>query len=95
MNRGANLDSIPNDLIPDILSRLPAKSISRFRCVSKLWESIICRQDFTELFHTRSSSNPRLLIGVQQGGEWSFFSSPQPQSSLKTHTHTNVAMLLV
>ncbi|CAH8254054.1 unnamed protein product [Arabidopsis lyrata] len=80
MNREANSDSIPNDLIPDILSRLPAKSIVRFRCLSKLWESIICRQDFIELFHTRSSSNPRLLIGVEKGGEWSFFSSPQPQS---------------
>ncbi|CAL9217041.1 unnamed protein product [Arabidopsis halleri] len=80
MNRGANSDSIPNDLIPEILSRLPAKSIARFRCVSKLWESIICRQDFTKLFHTRSSSNPRLLIGVEQGGVWSFFSSPQPQN---------------
>ncbi|XP_010478551.1 PREDICTED: putative F-box protein At1g31090 [Camelina sativa] len=80
MNRGANSLSLPNDLIPEILSRLPAKSIRRFRCVSKLWASIICRQDFTELFHTRSSSNPRLLIGVEQDGEWSFFSSPQPQS---------------
>ncbi|CAH8254083.1 unnamed protein product [Arabidopsis lyrata] len=80
MHRGENSDSIPNDLIPEILSRLPAKSIARFRCVSKLWKSIIYRQDFTELFHTRSSSNPRLLIGVEQDGVWSFFSSPQPQN---------------
>ncbi|KAG7656037.1 F-box-like domain superfamily [Arabidopsis suecica] len=80
MNRGANSDSIPTDLIYEILSRLSVKPITRFRCVSKLWESIICRQDFTELFHNRSSSNPRLLIGVIQGGEWNFFSSPQPQN---------------
>ncbi|CAH8254084.1 unnamed protein product [Arabidopsis lyrata] len=79
MNR-ANSDSIPNDLLYEILSRLPTKSIARFRCVSKLWESIICRQDFTELFYTRSSSNPRLLIGIHHDGEWSFFSTPQPQN---------------
>ncbi|XP_010476674.1 PREDICTED: F-box protein At1g31080-like isoform X1 [Camelina sativa] len=78
MNRGANSVSLPNDLIYEILSRLPAKSIKRFRCVSKLWESIICRKDFTELFHTRSLSNPRLLlIKAQRGGQWSFFSMPQ------------------
>ncbi|XP_020866363.1 putative F-box protein At1g31090 isoform X2 [Arabidopsis lyrata subsp. lyrata] len=89
MNRGANSDSIPTDLIYEILSRLPAKSILRFRCVSKLWKSIICRQDFTELFHTRSSSNPRLLIGVEQGGVWSFFSSPQ------AHDHYGKSSLVV
>ncbi|KAG7593521.1 F-box-like domain superfamily [Arabidopsis thaliana x Arabidopsis arenosa] len=80
MRRGENSDSFPNDLIPEILSRLPAKSIARFRCVSKLWESMLSQPYFTELFHTRSSSNPRLLIGVEQGGVWSFFSSPQPQN---------------
>ncbi|CAL9216914.1 unnamed protein product [Arabidopsis halleri] len=79
MNR-ANSDFIPNDLLYEILLRLPTKSIARFRCVSKLWKSIICRQDFTELVHTRSSSNPRLLIGIRSGGEWSFFSTPQPQN---------------
>ncbi|EOA37729.1 hypothetical protein CARUB_v10012503mg [Capsella rubella] len=64
MNRGANSVSLPNDLITEILSRLPVKSIRRFQCVSKLWNSILCRQYFTELFHTRSSSYPRLLTGV-------------------------------
>ncbi|XP_023632988.1 putative F-box protein At1g31090 [Capsella rubella] len=63
MNRGANSVSLPNDLITEILSRLPVKSIRRFQCVSKLWNSILCRQYFTELFHTRSSSYPRLLTG--------------------------------
>ncbi|XP_019091556.1 PREDICTED: F-box protein At1g31080-like [Camelina sativa] len=82
MNRGANSVSLPNDLMYEILSRLPAKSIKRFCCVSKLWASIICRKDFTELFHTRSLSNPRLLlIKVQRGDQWSFFSTPpQPQN---------------
>ncbi|KAG7598843.1 F-box-like domain superfamily [Arabidopsis suecica] len=80
MNRGANSDYIPTDLIYEILSRLHAKSIARFRYVSKLWKSMLCQPYFTKLFHTNSSSNPRLLIGVVQGGEWSFFSSPQPKN---------------
>ncbi|XP_019094490.1 PREDICTED: LOW QUALITY PROTEIN: F-box protein At1g67130-like [Camelina sativa] len=79
MNR-ANSDSIPNDLLLDILSRLPSKSIARFRCVSKLWKSSICQPYFTELFFIRSSTRPRLLVGVEKDGEWSFFSSPQPQN---------------
>ncbi|CAH8254057.1 unnamed protein product [Arabidopsis lyrata] len=71
---------IPIDLIIEILSRLPAKSVARCRCVSKQWRSIIRRQDFTELFLTRSKARPRLLISVQQDGEWSFLSLPQPQN---------------
>ncbi|KAG7656036.1 F-box associated domain type 3 [Arabidopsis suecica] len=80
MNRGANSASIPNDLILEILSRLPAKSTGRFRCVSKLWGSMLCHSYFTELFLTRSSARPRLLIGIHQDGDRFFFSCPQPQS---------------
>ncbi|KAG7598816.1 F-box associated interaction domain [Arabidopsis suecica] len=61
-------NSIPIDLIYEILSRLPAKSVARCRCVSKQWRSILRRQDFTELFLTRSKARPRLLISVQQDG---------------------------
>nr|P0C2C9.1 RecName: Full=F-box only protein 12 [Arabidopsis thaliana] len=73
-------NSIPIDLIYEILSRLPAKSVARCRCVSKRWRSILRHQVFTELFLTRSNARPRLLIGVQQDGEWSFLSTPQPQN---------------
>ncbi|ESQ30872.1 hypothetical protein EUTSA_v10012258mg, partial [Eutrema salsugineum] len=59
-----NSDSIPFDLIIDIFSRLPTKSIARFCCVSNMG--------------FRSSARPRLLFAVSQHGEWSFFSLPQP-----------------
>ncbi|XP_020866668.1 F-box protein At1g31080-like isoform X2 [Arabidopsis lyrata subsp. lyrata] len=65
MNRGENSDSIPIDLILEILSRLPSKSIARFRCLSKLWGSMLRQPYFTELFLTRSSARPRLLIGIR------------------------------
>ncbi|XP_010480482.1 PREDICTED: putative F-box protein At5g42430 [Camelina sativa] len=79
MNREENSDSIPNDVILEILSKLPIKSIGRFHCVSKLWGSMLHKPYFTKLFLTRSSGRPRLLIGIRQHREWSFFSAPQPQ----------------
>ncbi|XP_010478550.1 PREDICTED: F-box protein At1g31080-like [Camelina sativa] len=81
MNKGENSDPLPIDLILDILSRLPAKSTDRFRCVSKLWESMLRKPYFTELFFTRSSARrPRLLIRIYQDGEHFLFSSSQPQN---------------
>ncbi|KAG7607064.1 F-box domain [Arabidopsis thaliana x Arabidopsis arenosa] len=44
---------IPFDVITDILSRLPVKSLVRFQCVSKLWSSRI-----TLLIMTRSLFSP-------------------------------------
>ncbi|CAA7061278.1 unnamed protein product [Microthlaspi erraticum] len=75
-------DSIPNDLITEIFLRLPAKSVARFRCVSKQWRSMSHLPYFTELFLTRSRSRPRLLFALQRGYpcDWSFFSSPQLQN---------------
>ncbi|WZZ64984.1 hypothetical protein YC2023_076354 [Brassica napus] len=59
------MDSIPIDLFHDIFSRLPAKSIGRFRCVSEEWRSILCSEDFTELFITKSSTHPSLSFAMK------------------------------
>ncbi|CAA7036098.1 unnamed protein product [Microthlaspi erraticum] len=75
-----NSHSIPYDLMIEIFSRLPKKSIARFYCLSKLWCSTFNRPDFAELFLTRSSARSRLLFAVQvqqQGNvqhddKWSF-----------------------
>ncbi|CAA7018403.1 unnamed protein product [Microthlaspi erraticum] len=56
----------PVDLTSEILSRLPGKSIARFRCVSKLWSSIITDPYFINLFETRSSTKPSLLLCVRR-----------------------------
>ncbi|KAG7571859.1 F-box associated domain type 3 [Arabidopsis suecica] len=63
-------------LIHEILSRLPSKSVARFRCVSKPCASMIGSPYFTELFLTRSLAKPRLLFATVKDGVWSFFSSP-------------------
>ncbi|ESQ33747.1 hypothetical protein EUTSA_v10009451mg [Eutrema salsugineum] len=73
------LDSIPLDLSLEIFSRLPSKSIARFRSVSKQWGSMLHRQYFTELFLTRSWARQRLLITLEGNGEFRVFSSPQLQ----------------
>ncbi|XP_019094487.1 PREDICTED: putative F-box protein At1g30930 [Camelina sativa] len=89
MVSGKTFDSIPDELIIEIFSRLTTKSIARCRCVSKLWNSLapirsgFHRHDFTELFLTKSSARPRLLIGVGKYSELRFYSTlqPQPQNS--------------
>ena len=46
--------NLPLHLIADILSRLPVKQLLCFRCVSKLWRSLIDDTDFIKL-HLRHS----------------------------------------
>ncbi|CAA7061265.1 unnamed protein product [Microthlaspi erraticum] len=78
MNRAEEIsDSIPNDVLLEIFSRLPAKSVGRFRCVSKQWGSMLRHRYFTELFLTMSRARPRLLFALNRDNEWSFFSTPQ------------------
>ncbi|KAL0671020.1 hypothetical protein Bca4012_033724 [Brassica carinata] len=70
----------PIDVIMEIFSRLPVKSIAICRCVSKTWSSVLRRKDFTELFLSRSRTLPKLLLAYKKGGELFFFSAPQPQN---------------
>ncbi|ESQ45863.1 hypothetical protein EUTSA_v10010928mg [Eutrema salsugineum] len=55
---------IPLDLQINTLLRLPVKSLLRFRCVSKLWSSIITSRDFRNkhLNIASSSAPPRLIF---------------------------------
>lgn len=82
---GKFLEHIPLDLIHDILLRLPAKSAVRFRCVSKLWTSIITRPYFITSFAFMSSSRLRLLVCVKTRDKRRLFVSlPQHE-----HPHTS------
>ncbi|KAJ4894064.1 putative F-box protein [Raphanus sativus] len=52
--------SLPSDLTWEILCRLPAKSVGRFRCVSRLWLSITTDPRFIKSFGT--TRQPSVLL---------------------------------
>ncbi|CDY71858.1 BnaAnng39020D [Brassica napus] len=72
---------IPDDLAVEIFSRLPSKAIGRCRCACKLLSSMLRRQDFTDLFLTKSSARPQILFACQDyHSNYIFFSSsPHPE----------------
>ncbi|CAL9242021.1 unnamed protein product [Arabidopsis halleri] len=79
-NERENSLPIPVDLIIEIFSRLPFKSIGRCRCVSKHWGSILRRPDFTELFFSMALARPQLLFAYLIDSKLVFYSVPQPQN---------------
>ncbi|XP_076922049.1 F-box/kelch-repeat protein At3g06240-like [Bidens hawaiensis] len=51
---------LPRDILIDILSRLPAKSLGQFKSVSKYWLSFISSEDFIKLHHRRALSDTNM-----------------------------------
>ncbi|EOY20363.1 F-box family protein, putative [Theobroma cacao] len=51
------LPQLPQDIIVNILSRLPVKSLLQFKCVSKPWRSLISDPHFAKLQLTQSQRN--------------------------------------
>ncbi|XP_076912558.1 F-box/kelch-repeat protein At3g06240-like [Bidens hawaiensis] len=45
---------LPRDILIDILSRLPAKSLGQFKSVSKYWLSLISSEEFIKFHHRRA-----------------------------------------
>ncbi|KAL3751427.1 hypothetical protein ACJRO7_012280 [Eucalyptus globulus] len=55
---------IPEDLLFEILKRLPVKSLCRFKCVSTLWRSLISDPRFVDSHFAHSSNHPKLVISL-------------------------------
>ncbi|KAH0894502.1 LOW QUALITY PROTEIN: hypothetical protein HID58_056931, partial [Brassica napus] len=70
------------DLLIEIFSRVPLKSIAMFICVSTFLASILRSHDFTELFFNTSLTRPRLLFSFHHKDKHKlfFYSSPQPHN---------------
>ncbi|KAF2555958.1 hypothetical protein F2Q68_00017793 [Brassica cretica] len=84
---------IPDDLAVEIFSRLPSKAIARCRCACKLWSSMLLREDFTDLFLTKSSARPQLLFACQDHNcNYIFFSSsPHPEEEENSSSYVVAA----
>ncbi|XP_060200979.1 F-box protein At5g65850-like [Lycium barbarum] len=50
--------SIPHEIIFEIFSWLPAKSLMRFKCISGFCNSLVSRSDFTDIHRCRSRTRP-------------------------------------
>lgn len=48
---------IPNDLVFSILSKLPQKSLNRFKCIRKTWSMLFQNPNFLKMYQTRFISN--------------------------------------
>lgn len=64
-----NGDSLPEEIVFDILTRLPVKSIYRFKCVCKSWLSTVSTSKFIDSHFDRYRSHPKLLISIWTSGE--------------------------
>ncbi|CAH2034610.1 unnamed protein product [Thlaspi arvense] len=58
---------IPLDLLLEILTKLPAKSLTKFQIVSKKWLSIIRSQGFIDTFVSISSTRSRVWVAFANG----------------------------
>lgn len=87
--RVCSSSSLPLDLTLEILLRLPAKSVVRSRCVSKLWSSLTTLPCFINSFAARSWQSPCLLIFTVQGNNLVVFSLPQQGNSDKSSSSSS------
>ncbi|ESQ49356.1 hypothetical protein EUTSA_v10021999mg [Eutrema salsugineum] len=83
-------EPVPFDLTFEIFSRLPAKSVARFHCLSKKWASTLRLTYFTDLFFTRSSARPQLLFACHKDRHVFFFSSSQPHIFHHEQQHSSL-----
>ncbi|GER31445.1 F-box family protein [Striga asiatica] len=54
----------PDEVVLQILSRLPVKSLFRTKCVCKSWHRLISDRYFTKLYNEISTRNPMVLVEI-------------------------------
>ncbi|XP_050278435.1 F-box/kelch-repeat protein At3g23880-like [Quercus robur] len=79
--------NLPQDLLEEILSRLPVKSLIRFKCVKKSWSNLLQNRNFIAKQHYNrcSQTHPSLLA---ESLDYTIWGSPiTPRYFLSLHTH--------
>ncbi|XP_059650929.1 F-box protein CPR1-like [Cornus florida] len=62
-------DFLPHDLLPDVLSRLPSKTLLRCACVCKSWYNLVINPSFITTHLNRSSLATNLLLIQSRSGD--------------------------
>ncbi|CAJ1967971.1 unnamed protein product [Sphenostylis stenocarpa] len=65
MSSSQNCSVLPQDVLFEILSRVPVKDLMRFKCVSKWWNHLVSDPTFVKLHLQRSSKNTHILLTFQ------------------------------
>lgn len=88
------IDHIPLDLLVEILIRLPAKSLIKFKTVSKIWSSVILSRVLIDSFVSITSTRPRFLVAFtnsvyakREEKRLFFFSSSQEEGHEESAIH--------
>ena len=71
-------EHLPYDVVFDILTQLPVKSLIKFRCVSKSWNSMITKPDFIKthfdiaksLSHNNKNNNKGYILYMPENEEF-------------------------
>lgn len=77
---------IVHEIVVDVLSRLPVKSLLRFKSVSKEWQSIITDPKFVSLHLNRSTQRPGAITAFLTPDDTPSFHSINHQASVQEIT---------
>ncbi|GAB2249567.1 hypothetical protein Droror1_Dr00012926 [Drosera rotundifolia] len=84
---------MPEDLIVEILSRLPVKTLIQFICVCKQWHSVIRSSPFAAKQQSWSARNPRLLLDQRQSLSILSYPNLEVVMNIKRPTATSMKVL--
>ncbi|XP_059648601.1 putative F-box protein At5g52610 [Cornus florida] len=79
---------LPEDMILEIISRLPLKSLLRFRSVCKSWHAIIHSPSFVDVHFTQSQSRtrpPQFLLSISDSDSDHYFYSASVEGGAPVH----------
>ncbi|XP_076939818.1 F-box protein At5g07610-like [Bidens hawaiensis] len=93
MSPSAHLIGSNNDLLTEILVRLPATSILRFKCLSKDWQSLFSHRRFT-LRNDKLSISPGLFVLNKYVPFDNEYRTPPPFRSLDFYPDVNGIRIL-